>query len=229
MGAGLLSDPFLSLTCSCCTTLSCLQSRTGQSLEAERALLIVTDLRCEASAVLPCSKPLLLTRGARTLMPTYTAAVRVKGGEGAKAWFPIHHRSSRSRHTNHTRGTRNADELIQPAPQNPTRCPSSRWRNHCTERPSNCTGKHSCLGAQVSAPSLQEEVAPTSPRHKFWSPIALLVVSHPSPHYPLVTLTRALPRGMPTPQAPLTLACGWLRTQASFDWAGDCVSEKMVS
>ena len=178
-----------------------------------------------------CPAPSLcfLTRGAWTLMPTYTAAVRVKGGEGAKAWFPIHHRSSRSRHTNHTRGTRNADELIQPAPQNPTRCPSSRWRNHCTERPSNHTGKHSCLGAQVSAPSLQEEVAPTSPRHKFWSPIALLVVSHPSPHYPLVTLTRALPRGMPTPQAPLTLACGWLRTQASFDWAGDCVSEKMVS
>ena len=77
-----------------------------------------------------CPAPSLcfLTRGARTLMPTYTAAVRVKGGEGAKAWFPIHHRSSRSRHTNHTRGTRNADELIQPAPQNPTRCPSSRWR-----------------------------------------------------------------------------------------------------
>lgn len=65
MGAGLLSDPFLSLTCSCCTTLSCLQSRTCQSLEAERALLMVTDLRCEASAVLPCSKPLLPYPGSK--------------------------------------------------------------------------------------------------------------------------------------------------------------------
>ena len=179
-----------------------------------------------------CPAPSLcfLTRGARTLMPTYTAAVRVKRGEGAKGWFPIrHHRSSRSRHVDHMRGTRNADELIQPAPQSPTRRPSSTWTDHCTEKHSNRTGKHSCLGAQVSAPSLQEEVAPASPRHRFWSPIALLVVSHPSPHYPLVTLTRALPRGMPTPRVPLALACGCLRTQASSDWARDCVSEKMVS
>lgn len=67
MGAGLLSDPVLSLTCSCCTSLSCLQSRTSQSLEADRALLIVTDLRCEASARLTshCSKPLLPYPGSK--------------------------------------------------------------------------------------------------------------------------------------------------------------------
>lgn len=54
-----------------------------------------------------------------------------------------------------------------------------------------------------------------------------VLVSHrpaggPSSQSPVVTLTRALPSGMPTPGAPLARACGRLRTQASSDWAGDC-------
>ena len=88
-------------------------------------------------------------------MPTYTAAVRVKRGEGAKGWFPIrHHRSSRSRHADHVRGTRNADELIQPAPQNPTRRPSSTWTDHCTEKCSNSTDKSTCQEEALEKESL---------------------------------------------------------------------------
>lgn len=63
MEVGLLSDPFLSLTCSCCTALSCLQSRI-RVWRQKRALLMVIDLRCEAS-VLPCSKPLLPYPGSK--------------------------------------------------------------------------------------------------------------------------------------------------------------------